>query len=192
MALYSVMPDRKFRERLNYDLLFRWLLDMTSRTRPSTLQLQTERETTDRAQVGGLVFYELWNWRARYWVPNNTSWSIANPRSPCASMNNATAIVRAFGAQLMQWSLTIFEPTGYPSPDKPVIGPEPNLTDSRLPFSCGPLNCRESRAQLPRLGTVFRQRDKGEGGDIAVDNPATLTRPNIARRFTPRASLILG
>ena len=36
MALYSIRSDRMFCERLNYDLLFQWFLDMNPSERPST------------------------------------------------------------------------------------------------------------------------------------------------------------
>jgi transposase len=36
MALYSIRSERAFCERLNYDLLFKWFLDLPIKRPPST------------------------------------------------------------------------------------------------------------------------------------------------------------
>src|SRR5690625_1338517 len=72
MALYSVRSDRQFCERLNYDLLFQWFLDMNpseSSFHPTTFTKNMERLLEH--QVSDLFFSEVVELARRHnWVSN--------------------------------------------------------------------------------------------------------------------------
>src|ERR1041384_93982 len=72
MALYSVRSDRMFCERLNYDLLFQWFLDMN----PSEEAFDASRFSQNpkrllQHEVADLFFHEVVELaRAQKWVSN--------------------------------------------------------------------------------------------------------------------------
>lgn len=72
MALYSVRSDRMFCERLNYDLLFQWFLDMNSSEEAfdaSTFSQNQQRLIEH--EVADLFFHEVVALaRANHWVSN--------------------------------------------------------------------------------------------------------------------------
>jgi transposase len=72
MALYSVRSDRMFCERLNYDLLFQWFLDMNSSE--AAFDASTFSQNQQRLiehEVADLFFHEVVELaRAQNWVSN--------------------------------------------------------------------------------------------------------------------------
>ena len=71
MALFSVRSERQFCERLGYDMLFKWFLDMNildAGFNHSVFSKNKEPQLTDEfaARPGG---HPQGRWCARCWVP---------------------------------------------------------------------------------------------------------------------------
>jgi transposase len=72
MALYSVRSDRMFCERLNYDLLFQWFLDMNSSEAAfDASSFSQNQQRLIRHEVADLFFHEVVELaRTQNWVSN--------------------------------------------------------------------------------------------------------------------------